>query len=107
MDDGLEACREDLAVPSVNLGGSGRASLGDSGEKEGNEVKDLSEMEDAELDMYEEYFRGLTRTVWDRWLLAEEAERCEAVLCSSELASWSIVMESARRCQYRLSDFSP
>jgi hypothetical protein len=31
--------------------GKERSSFGDSGEKEGKDVKDLSEIEDAELDM--------------------------------------------------------
>jgi hypothetical protein len=51
MEDGLERFREDFVAPPDSVGGRGRASLGDSGEKEGNEVRDLSEMEDAELDI--------------------------------------------------------
>lgn len=51
MEDGLERFREDFVAPPDSVGGRGRASLGDSGEKEGKEVRDLSEMEDAELDI--------------------------------------------------------
>ena len=51
-----------------------RSFCGDSGENEGNEVKDLSDIDEAELDIYDEYFRGLTRTVCDLWLLREEVE---------------------------------
>jgi hypothetical protein len=39
-----------FAVPSADRGKE-RSSFGDSGEKEGKDVKDLSEIEDAELDM--------------------------------------------------------
>ncbi|TVY90855.1 hypothetical protein LAWI1_G005110, partial [Lachnellula willkommii] len=40
-----------LAVPStVGSRKEERSSLGDSGAKEGNEVRDLSEMDEAELD---------------------------------------------------------
>ena len=53
------------------LGTRGRWSLGDSGEKDGNEVSDLSDNEEAELDIYDEYFLGLPRTVWDRVLLVD------------------------------------
>lgn len=69
-----EGFRVYLTVPSTVLGTKGRFSLGDSGEKEGNEVRDLSEMEDAELEMYELYFRGLPRSVCDRVLFAEAFE---------------------------------
>ena len=62
--------------------GSGRSSLGDSGENEGNEVKDLSEIEDAELDIYEVYFLDLTLTVCDRELFAEALEWWELDLWS-------------------------
>jgi hypothetical protein len=48
---GSEGIREGFAVPSTVFGTSGRSSLGDSGEKEGKEVKDLSDIELAELDM--------------------------------------------------------
>jgi hypothetical protein len=65
IEEGFEACLDDRTVPSVRLGGNGRVSFGDSGEKEGNEVRDLSEIDEAELDMCEEYFRGLPRTVCD------------------------------------------
>lgn len=51
MEDGFERFRPDLAGPPDRVGGNGRASLGDSGEKEGKDVRDLSEMEDAELDI--------------------------------------------------------
>lgn len=52
MEDGLEEFRKDLGAPPPDrVGGSGRGSFGDSGEKEGKEVRDLSEMDDAELDM--------------------------------------------------------
>jgi hypothetical protein len=61
-------------MPSVSLGARGRSSLGGSGEKEGNEVNDLSDIELAELDMYEAYLRGLIRTVCDRELFPEAFE---------------------------------
>ena len=48
-----EGCLWVFAVPSVAGNGIDRSSLGASGEKEGNEVKDLSEeaIDDAELDI--------------------------------------------------------
>lgn len=64
MEEGLERCRDDFRVPSDRLGGS--AILGDSGEKEGKEVRDLSEMDDAELDIHGENLRGRVRRVWER-----------------------------------------
>ncbi len=48
---GSEGFREPFAVPSTYRGIKGRSSRGDSGENEGKDVKDLSEMEDAELDI--------------------------------------------------------
>lgn len=51
MEDGLEEFRKDLPAPPDRDGGNGRGSFGDSGENEGKEVRDLSEMDDAELDM--------------------------------------------------------
>jgi hypothetical protein len=48
---GSEETRDLLALPSTGGGKKERSSRGDSGEKEGNEVKDLSEIDDAELDM--------------------------------------------------------
>jgi hypothetical protein len=68
IEKGSEVFREECVVPSVICGGNGRLSRGDSGENEGNEVKDLSEeaIDDAELDIYDEYFLGFTRTVPDR-----------------------------------------
>jgi len=87
IEDGLERFREDVVAPPESWGCSGRESLGDSGEKDGNEVRDLSEMEDAELEIYGENFRGLLRTVCDRWLCAEDAEHCEAVLSSCAATS--------------------
>ena len=85
MDIASDGFRGVLAFASVIRGGSGRSSLGDSGANEGNEVRDLSEeaIDEAELDMYEEYFRGLLRTVWTRcdfWLFPEAADICEADL---------------------------
>jgi len=71
---GSEGFRELFAVPFVSLGAKGRSSLGDPGEKEGNEVNDLSDIELAELDMYEAYLRGLIRTVCDRELFPEAFE---------------------------------
>jgi hypothetical protein len=99
MEDGLERFREDFAAPPESVGGSGRVSLGDSGENEGKEVSDLSEIEDAELDMYGENFRDLLRSVCDRWLCAEEAEHCEAVLSSWAVASISVaIVMRSRPC---------
>jgi len=55
-----------------NSGGSARFDLsarGESGEKEGNDVRDLSEaaMDEAELQVWEESFRDLeARTVEER-----------------------------------------
>ena len=52
IEEGIsEGFREDCAVPSFIRSGNVRSSLGDSGEKDGNEVKDLSEIDDAELEM--------------------------------------------------------
>jgi hypothetical protein len=48
---GLDGVRELFAAPFVSFGTRGRSSLGDSGEKEGKEVNDLSDIELAELDM--------------------------------------------------------
>ena len=48
---GSEGLRDECTAPSVISGSKGRSSLGDSGEKEGNEVNDLSDIDDAELDM--------------------------------------------------------
>lgn len=92
MEEGLERFREDFEAPPDSVGGSGRVSLGDSGENEGNEVRDLSDMEDAELDMYGENFRGLLRSVCDLWLCAEDAEHCEVVLSSWAAISVSVAM---------------
>lgn len=98
MEDGLERFRADLEVSPESVGGSGRVSLGDSGENEGNEVSDLSEREDAELDMYGENFRGLLRRVCDRWLCADDAEHCEAVLSSWAVASVPGAIIMISRC---------
>jgi hypothetical protein len=98
MDDGLERFRADFEAPPESVGGSGRVSLGDSGENEGNEVRDLSERDDAELDMYGENFRGLLRSVCDRWLCADDAEHCEAVLSSWAVASLSVAIVMISRC---------
>ena len=46
-----EGFRAPLTVPSTVLGMKDLFSFGDSGEKEGNEVRDLSEIDDAELEM--------------------------------------------------------
>jgi hypothetical protein len=94
----LERFRADFEAPPESVGGSGRVSLGDSGENEGNEVRDLSEREDAELDMYGENFRGLLRSVCDRWLCADDAEHCEAVLSSWAVASLSGAIVMISRC---------
>jgi hypothetical protein len=48
---GSEGFRELFAVPPVTFGTRGRSSLCDPGEKEGNEVNDLSDIELALLDM--------------------------------------------------------
>jgi hypothetical protein len=40
-----------FAVPSKPPGSKGRSYFGDSGDKEGKLVSDLSEIDDAELDM--------------------------------------------------------
>jgi hypothetical protein len=40
-----------FAVPSNPPGRNGRSYFGDSGDKDGKLVRDLSEIEDAELDM--------------------------------------------------------
>lgn len=50
METESEVLREVVAVLSDMRGGNGRSSLGDSGEKEGNEVRDLSDMEEVELE---------------------------------------------------------
>ena len=50
-DAGSEVFREVFAVPSTIFGINGRSSFGDSGENEGKEVNDLSDIELAELDM--------------------------------------------------------
>lgn len=81
---GPEIFRGVFAVPSdaANAAAKWRPSLGDSGEKDGNEVSDLSEglIEEAELEVYEEYFRGLDRTVCDRWLRIDVFELWDGVL---------------------------
>lgn len=53
MDVESETFRGVRAVASVIRGGNGCSSLGDSGEKEGKEVRDLSDeaIDEAELDM--------------------------------------------------------
>ena len=64
---GSDGLREDKKVEIVSTPKKGRSSRGDSGEKEGNEVRDLSEgaMEEAELDGYDvRRLRG--RTVPER-----------------------------------------
>jgi hypothetical protein len=69
--------------------------VGDSGEKEGNDVNDLSEIEDALLDMYEAYFRGFARTVCDRALFPDVCDWCEPDLFNETgPASISIVLTS-------------
>jgi hypothetical protein len=53
-----------------------RRFFGDSGEKEGNDVRDLSDaaIDEVELDAYDGVLRDLTRTVCDRLLLLEMSE---------------------------------
>jgi hypothetical protein len=97
IETGSDDLRREFAAPSV-MRGKGLASLGDSGEKEGNEVNDLSEaMEEAELDMNDEYFLGLTRTVPDLWLLTDVVEWCEDVRCIPGATSRSIISFSFSR----------
>jgi hypothetical protein len=74
-----------------------RSSRGESGEKEGNEVNDLSEgaMEDAELDGCDvSFFRA--RAV-DRWLLIEVADCCD--IERSRGAEKVAVVASMSACQ--------
>lgn len=63
------------------VGVSGRWSEGDSGEKEGNDVRDLSDaaMDEAELDGCEAMraLLLLARTVDDLWELLERIDCCE------------------------------
>lgn len=105
MEEGFDRFRDDFVAPLDSWGCNGRASLGDSGENDGKEVRDLSEMDDAELDIYGENFRGLLRTVCDRWLCAEDAEHCEVVLSSWAWTSGSaaIVFKSQPWWQTALS----
>jgi hypothetical protein len=49
-EGGSEDFLKDCAAPSLVRRSNG-SPLGDSGEKEGNEVRDLSEMDEAELDI--------------------------------------------------------
>ncbi|EDN93616.1 hypothetical protein SS1G_09483 [Sclerotinia sclerotiorum 1980 UF-70] len=56
-----------FAVPSfVGSINWGRSCVGESPEKEGKEVNDLSEIDDAELDICEASLRDFPRTVCDR-----------------------------------------
>jgi hypothetical protein len=86
------------------LGINGRSHFGDSGEREGKLVRDLSEIDEAELDMYEAYLRGFTLTVCDRELFPEALEWVEEVLCKEEADPASIVppsqvSQSLKSCQ--------
>lgn len=56
----INAARKGLfAVLSVVCEANNRSSLGESGEKEGKDVNDLSETDDAELEIWDGYLRGL------------------------------------------------
>ena len=99
IDIESEGLRGVPAFASVILGGRGRSSLGESGANEGKEVRDLSEeaIDEAELDMYEAYLRGLFRVVCERcdlWLFAEAAETCEADLWRFRSPSVSTIFRS-------------
>jgi len=85
IGSGLVRFRE----PKVEVSSGSRknlASRGDSGEKEGKEVSDLSDaaIEEAELDGCEISFLRWWRTVPDRWLLIE-APDCDC--CETERSS--------------------
>jgi len=52
IEDGeSDVFRATIGVPSIDFGIKGRSHFGDSGDREGKLVRDLSEMDDAELDM--------------------------------------------------------
>lgn len=63
-------------LSSTSAASNARVLWGDSGEKEGNEVSDLSDaaIEDAELEAYGGVLRDRTLVVWDLRLLFEMSE---------------------------------
>lgn len=71
---GSDAFRLLVLESSLDLGIVGRWSFGDSGEKDGKEVRDLSDMEEAELVRNDEFLRYFARYVCDRVLLVEATE---------------------------------
>ena len=90
-----------------------------SGERDGNEVRDLSDGGVCVVELFDIYRRGLTRTVPDLWLLVEAVEAWEEVRSScpwllssiakgihlTEPSTW-VVLWSWRRLLYPFLRYS-
>jgi len=72
-------------VPAKDSGVSGRSNRDVSGDRDGNEISERSEvaMEDAELDGCDVILRlrDFARTEWPRLLLDDMADICDVVRC--------------------------